>query len=910
VFVVDLSASNAASRTTMASFVDGALAHRPGEDVAGVVDVGRNALVEQPVATLSSFDSFQSSVDPNYTNLQSGLELASAMFPAGYRKRVVLLTDGRQNTGDALFAARLLRSQNIRLDVVPAQSAGGPDVAIDSVTAPPSVHTHERFSVTVTVRSTVSTIAQLNVLGDHALILSKAVRLRAGSNRFSFQHEPLTPGFHILQAHITAPADREPRNDSGSAFVSVQGAPHVLVIAAVPSEASDVLASLRSTGIAADFQQPQQVSPQLSALERYAAIVIVDTAAAAFDPAFLDQLVPYVRDLGHGLVVIGGQDAYGVGGYGGTPLEQVLPVRMDLPNRKELPTAAVALIIESLEEPLPINISKVAGKGVVRLLTERDQVAVDDTPEGTAPGWVVLMQNPTNKAAIYHAIDAMEPGDPITYAPYLQNAYQVLKASHAKVKHIILLGDGDAVSHKYERVVKAIRAGGVTVSTVVTNALSPDEYKTMKEIARWGGGRYYQADDASAVPKIFVREARTVAGSGIIEGSFFPLKVADSPMLRDLHAIPPLDGYVAAAAKPTGQILLVSKKLDPILTGWQFGLGRSVAWTSDAAGLWTKDWLLAPGANRFWANLVSWILPASTSGQLYVATSASAGQGQISVDIPGSLGASPTVTASILGPGSSGHGPYRVSSVRLQPSAPGRYQAAFDAAGAGAYFISVEARGARHAAVGQAGLAVPYPAEYRVAGTNSRFLHALTAAGGGSVIAGPSTVWENNLPAVFDQRALTDLLWLLAILLLPIDIGIRRLVVTRRDLARLWAAFSGLMHPSYPADMEAPIPPIPRPAAGRANRDGATVPTGTAPTTPARALATTGAPTAEPVRPPSHRLVPASSPSRETVAASATAGNSAVAGRADRDGATVSTGTASTTASRLLEAKRRRQQEG
>lgn len=782
VFVADLSASDVGSQSSMKSLINQALAQRPGDDVAGIVSVGRQPLVEQPVSALIGLDAFQSPVDQNYTNLEGGLELANAILTDGYRRRIVMMSDGQQNVGDALGITRLLRSQGVRVDVVPVHVPGGAEVLVDKVDVPSQLRPREHFSLAVTVRSTVETTTGLDIYRDRTLMGSVREPVHVGENRYVFAQAPLPPGSHAYQVQITPAMDTQPENNQGSAFTSVQGPPRVLVIAAARREAASVMASLRSTGIQTDLQSPVQVVPTLGYLQRYAGVVIVDTAADVLGTDLMSQLVPYVRDLGHGLVVIGGQESYGMGGYGQTPLEQALPVKMDLPKRKDLPSAAVALIIESLEEDTQINLSKEAGKGVVNLLTQQDQVAVNDTPFDGSAGWAVPLQHVTNKAAIDAQIAQMNPGDPQTYVPYLQAAFNVLKKTHARVKHIIVLGDGDAEDTSYEQVVRQIRAGGVTVSTVATNGLGMNDFQTMQDIARWGGGRYYQADDAAKIPKIFLREARTVARSGIIEGKFYPQELSANPMLRDIHGVAPLFGYVATTPKPTGEMVLVSQKLDPVLAGWQFGLGRSVAWTSDAAGLWTQRWLQAPGANRFWANLVSWTLPVTQGNHLFVATSSGQGQGQVAVDTPSALGANPTVTARILDPS------LHTTDVQLQPSAPGHFRGSFQANAQGPYFVTVEARGAGHGEAGQAGLDVPYSAEYRTTGTNTPFLHAMAAAGGGSIMTQPQGAWLDNLSPVYAQRSLTAWLWLLALLLLPIDIGVRRLVMSRRDLVAVWNA--------------------------------------------------------------------------------------------------------------------------
>lgn len=813
VMVADLSASDAGMQSSMQRLIDAAAVTRPATDQLGVVAAGREPLVEQPPLPLSGFDGFQTAVNRDYTNLEGALEMAGAVLPDGYRKRVVVMSDGQQNVGDALLAARLLRTEGVRVDVVPVTVPHGPEVLVDRVDVPSQLLPRENFNLTVSLHSTVDTTAQIDVFRDHALIGSRREVVHPGEESYVFRQVPLHSGFHAYTVHITPGIDTETQNNTGSAYTTVLGAPRVLVISAFRGAASNVMASLRSTGLKPDLQLPSQVVPTLSYLQQYQSVVIVDTASDLLGPDLEAQLVPYVRDLGRGLVVIGGQESYGMGGYGQTPLEKVLPVSMNLPKRKNLPSAAVVLIVESLEANDPINISKEAGKGVVGLLTQQDLVAVNDALNyGLGAGtYSVPLQHVTNKARIDAAIDRMQPGDPISYSPFLQSAYNVLKRAHARVKHIILLGDGDAEDPGYEKLLKRIRAGGVTVSTVATNGMGFADYNTMQDIARWGGGRYYQADNVNTIPKIFLREARTVSRSGIISGKFYPQELSANPMLRDLHAVPPLYGYVATTPKPTGEMVLVSKKLDPVLAGWQFGLGRSVAWTSDAAGLWTHDWLLAPGANRFWANLVSWTLPSSSVHHLFVATSSSQGQGNIGVDIPPSLGADPNVIARVLDPS------LHSSTIQLQPTAPGRYSGSFEANGQGAYFVTVEAHGAGHAEAGQSGLDVPYSAEYRITGTNHPFLQDLARAGGGSIISSPRTVWSDNLASAYAVRPLTPWLWLLALLLLPVDIAVRRLIVSRRDLTAIAAALPtrrARVAPATPA-----IAPLHAVRARRSNRE-------------------------------------------------------------------------------------------
>jgi len=770
VFVADLSASDSASRGTMAALINSSLAARGSSDVGGVVSFGRDALVEQPVGPLGGFRGFQGGVDANYTNAATGLDLAGSLLPNGYRSRIVLLSDGRQNVGDALTAARLLHNQGARVDVVPFQQQAGPEVMVDAVQAPSAARPDERFSVHVALKSNVNTTATLLLYRDRGLVQRRTVTLHPGENTFNFSQGPLTPQFHTFDVSVLPAQDTDRQNNSGSSFTLIGGVSRVLVIASIRSEAANVVASLQAAGMQVDVMAPWNVTPTQRFLFRYSAVVIVDSPAEDLGPQLMRQLVPYVRDQGHGLVVIGGEASYGLGDYAQTPLEQALPVSMNLPKRSDIPTVAVVLMIEDLESDRNVLISKVAGKAVVGLLSPQDQVGVNDTPDYETNGWAVPLGPAVNKKAIDRAIDRMIPGDPLDYMYYFHQAEAALKKSKARIKHIIFVGDGDAEDVNQTYVVKQLHAEGITISTVATDdAFGLGNPAAMRRLALAGGGHYYRAHDPTKVPKIFLRETHSISRAGLIQQRFYPKEVAPSPMIRDLQTIPPLTGYVVTEAKPTAEVVLESKLHDPILADWQFGLGRTVAWTSDAAGRWTADWLRSPAAARFWVNLVSWTLPPTASGRLFLSTRSGSGQGTVSADVSSTLGAHPRVTARVVDPS------LHVSTIKMQQTSSSGFSASFPVKVEGSYLVIVQARGKTRTDVGETGLAVPYSIEHRGLGADLPFLREIAAGGGGSIVEHPRQMWVDNLQAIYDQRSLADYLWLAALLLLPLDIAARRL---------------------------------------------------------------------------------------------------------------------------------------
>src|SRR6266851_759559 len=441
VFVGDISASTGTQKAFIEQWINAALKHKGPDDQVGIVAVGRNALVEQSVKTQIDFSQFQSTPDTNYTDLATGLQLAAAILPSDSERRIVLLTDGQQNIGDALQEAQLLQQQGIRLDIVPLPTFSGPEARIDSLDAPTALRTNERFLLHTKIFSTVSQQVILRLYLDQKLILQQSLHLNIGEQEVSFSMLAPSPGFHTFRITLEAPLDTITQNNEAAAFINVQGPPNVLVVEGQPGAGQNIIAALRATKINVAVVTPSEVPISLQDLASYTTVVLADVPALDLGPTRMQVLQSFVRDLGRGLVVSGGENSYGVGGYANTPLEQTLPVKMDIPQHTDTPTLAVVLSGERLESDIGVNISREAAKGVVSLLTPRDYIGVS-AAYGTL---AIPMQHVTNKKAIDNAIDAMNPNDPGSYLPDLVNAESVLLKTDAKIKHVILLGDGDAV---------------------------------------------------------------------------------------------------------------------------------------------------------------------------------------------------------------------------------------------------------------------------------------------------------------------------------------------------------------------------------------------------------------------------------------------------------------------------------
>jgi uncharacterized membrane protein len=773
VFVGDISASTIPQRSFIEQWISTAIKQKRPNDQVGIVAIGSNALVEQSVSSQVDFSHFESTPDTNFTDLAAGLRLAAAILPNDSERHIVLLTDGQQNMEDAIQEAQLLQQQGIRLDIVPLPSTNNPVARIDDLTAPTELHINERFVLHMKLYSNVVQNATLRIYLDQTLLAQPIVHLTGGEQDYEYSMLAPTSGFHTLKVTMDAPVNTNLQADVAAAFINVQGPPKVLVVEGKRGNGSNIISALQASKFDVTRGTPDDVSTSLADLAQYSSIVLVDVPAVALGTDRMQTIQSFVRDLGHGLVVSGGQNSYGVGDYANTPLEETLPVNMEIPQHKDTPSIAVVLIVESLEAPLPINISKEAAKGVVNLLTPRDQVGISSA-YGTL---TVPMLHVTNKSAIDKAIDSMNPNDPASYIPDLQNAEQVLLKTDAKIKHVILLGDGDAFDNYIPQVSKMAHEN-ISVSTVATNATDESDLDTMIQIAQAGRGRFYRADDPSSIPQVLLKETEQAARRNIINETFEPEVVGSHPILTGLSGFPSLDGYVATTPKPQAQQVLISQHDDPVLAVWQYGLGRSVAWTSDALGLWTTRWLQWKNAAQWWANLVTWTLPAQTSS-MDINGHVVGDKGQLTVDLPPGTGENAGSTqqaqAHIIAPDSS------QQTINLQQTASDRWEGSFPTSQVGAYLVQVTWRAARkngeNSLTAQTGLVVPYSPEYQTQGTDMRFLTLLAQAAKGSSLGPNDTakVWDIPLVPVSQTVPLTFWLLALAALLLPLDIAARRL---------------------------------------------------------------------------------------------------------------------------------------
>jgi uncharacterized membrane protein len=786
----DVSASVQSALDTEAATVRRILQQRQGQDRAGVLSFARDPQIETNLTTNPQFGEFQSRPNAHYTDLSAALRLGGSILPDDSRRHIIVVSDGRGNLGDAVAEARLLRAQGIRVDTVALPVPIGAEAYVDRLDAPRTLARGERVDAQAVIVSNSATAATVRWYVDRTLVSAVPISLPAGETSVRQTVTASEPGFHALRVVIDPVRDTYAENNLGEALVQVLGPPRVLLVESTPGEAVSLEAALRSTGIGTATVMPGQLPRSAADLAAYQAVVLVNIPAADLGNPAMALLQASVRDLGTGLVVIGGSDSYGPGGYAGTALETALPVQIQLPQDIQKPPVAVVLVLESAESEQGDQIIRGAAQAVIDQLTPRDRIAVSN---GNMGGFVVPMGALTDKAAVKRQIEAMSLGDPPTYTPDLNAAEQTLLKTSAGVKHIIFLGDGDAYDN-YEPVIKRIHSHGITVSTVAVNA-TPADNAIVQQMAAWGHGRYYNGASLQDVPQIFIKETQQALKPWIVEGRITPRLASLADILPGvpLDSLPVLTGYVATTPRAAADIVLKSPQGDPLLATWRYGLGRVLAWTSDAQGRWSADLLRWPSANRFFGDIVRGSLPEPGDPALQVETQVRGDHTHLLVTAPVTPGA--TVTISAVTPDLSS------ASLTMGATGPGRFEGDLPTDQVGSYLLHVsESAGGAVRHTTTTGLVVPYSPEYRELGTDANRLRAIAQAGGGVLLSDLTQAFRLPLPTVRALTPISQILLVLAILLFPVDVALRRLIFRPEDLPAWRTAWRRAPAAAVPAE--------------------------------------------------------------------------------------------------------------
>lgn len=735
------------------------------EDRAAVVAFGRDTRLLKPF-TMAGIPPSGIKVDAEFTDIQAALETAYSLLP-GSGGRIVLISDGLENSGDSLAQVDLLSNAGIPVDVLPLAAIQGDEVALGNISLPKNTWPGQEVVAEVTVESTVATTAELTLFWGSNLVLRAQVEISPGSQSFSAPLEVQGQSLQRVRASIDPIIDGESRNNFIDGLTFVQAPPRVLVVEGNVGKGEALAGALTAAGLQVDVRPVTNADLSPVTLAAYRAVALADVPAYALQEQEMQALDAFVRVLGGGLVAVGGKTSFGMGLYQDTLLEELLPVAMEVEQKEELPGLDMVLVIDKSGSMSgeKLNMAKNAALRSLGLLKEKDGMGVITFDDGY---YIETCLTPlTDKERIAQAIQNIGEGGGTIIYPALEEAVNMLEGS-AKSKHIILLSDGqEGVQHNYQSLMARAQAAGISVSTIALG--DGADTQRMESLAQMGNGRYYEVIQGQDLPDVFLQETVLAGGDWLVEEDFVPTLLHPGAMALAGNT-PGFGGYIASTPKSLAEVLMATHRDHPLLARWQYGLGRTVAFTSDTYGMWSMDFLAHPGFASLWLDTLNWAAPSGQGGDIALESRLQGAGVEISaLSSPLEEGESLAVTLV------DAQGNEEV--LQLLPAGGGMYTSHLDQVGQGVYLLSAT-RTRDGAVVSQAvgGFAVPYPPEFQIWRYSGRaLLESLAANSGGRVLSEPQEVFAAPTPP---PRKMTDITWwlvLAAIVIWPVDIAMRRL---------------------------------------------------------------------------------------------------------------------------------------
>ncbi|MCS6774276.1 MAG: VWA domain-containing protein [Anaerolineae bacterium] len=811
VFLVDASDSVGRAGVEQAqSFIAQALRamRSDGQDRAAVVLFGANTAIERAPSSDRTLQPFSALVRSTATDLEQAIRLGMSLGAGDSNTRLVLITDGKETRSDGAAAARLAQALGVEVSGVLLPSRTGADVWVERVETPSFADVGQVVPVRIIVQSNQLARAQLSVFADGQLAEQRMVNLVAGQNEFESRFRALQPGLLRFTAQIKAAQDIEPQNDILASATLVLGPPRVLIVEQPGSEESTALrAALQAVNIAFDMVEPRALPNGLQELSRYQSVVLVNVPARLLSERAMLALQRYVRDFGGGLVAVGGPNSFGIGGYFGTALEATLPVESAVRDMQRFPSVSIVIVMDksgsmTAEEGgvLKLRLAAEAAARVAELANDDDEVTV--IAFDTQPVEVIGPFEGRDRSAYLDQILSIAPGGGGIYVyESLLEAEKVVAQTKKRSRFIILLADGNDAENQTgaPELVRRMRETYQATLTVVSIGDGAD-VPFLKALAETGGGRFHLTDKAANLPTIFTEEAALAKRSYLVEKPLFPKRGAASSILAGIAEMPALLGYIATTPKQAAQVVLLAEEGDPLLAVWQYGLGRAAAFTSDASGRWARNWLSWRSFPQFWAQLVRWTMVERQRPSFQVTAEPRGDRVLITAEEAVELPRAVAFRATLL------DAEGNETTATLSPIAPGRYQAEVELSGPGAYLVRANRGGDQEQVL--LPYVQPYSPEYLPNINGADKLREIIALGGGRLLDNPADAFRPLDRPIFERREVAQTLLMLAALLLPADIAVRRLSFGRpanQPLPQVAPAQAGVRPVPLAAQPPAPV---------------------------------------------------------------------------------------------------------
>ncbi len=603
---------------------------------------------------------------------------------------ILLISDGYSNSGrplaDSLALARASNATTFALSLVPEKD----DSSVEISGTNTGVLAGD-YPFRVIVRSAKGYNGSLSVFADERLIYSDTVSSNASAS-IKISHSFLTTGNHILRASIDP--DGQPINDNYQKAVYVVPKPEVLLVTNVSSPLAVSLKDLYRLTVSSDLPQT---------LDGYKAVVLDDVPYRSH----LNRLGEYVRE-GGGLVVVGGENSYDLGGYSNSELERFLPVR-SVPSLFE-GGKTLAIVLD-----ISFSLLTARTRDGTTLLDYEKALAVEllKSPDlqdykvglivfGTR-AYNVLDPVPLSRSRQIMSERIMALGPAGTENSHLDRglelAWDMLNASGGQGE-LLVLSDGNLYNYPevLERSAQLLRQMNVDTRLIQVQAF-PGMTGKFYDLAAQTGSNFTQFVYPDSL-------TTSLEGAGLEEttspeqmAAYAAMTVSKNHYITaglDLNAN--VTGFNDVTPKPGAERLVALADGKPVLTVWRYGLGRVAALTADNGNIWAGS-LYSRESSPVISSTLNWAIgdPRPEKGRL----EADDGWQGTPLSVTINSDARPVI------PGA-----------EVEKVGDNRYTATFTPNSSGIYYI------------GSYGLAVNYPLEFRDVGYNPELSNLIMAAGG------------------------------------------------------------------------------------------------------------------------------------------------------------------------------------
>jgi len=710
-------------------------------------------------------------------DLASALELSLGLLGETDGGRIAVVASGAQTRGEVARVLPELAARGTPVDVLPLGGVPDGEVLLESLALPPQLRQGDRFRLEGVIYSRAAKPATVRLWREGQLSGEQRVQLSPGHNRIETDLSEEEAGRYLYEYEVVADADVFRQNNRDGVVAVVLPQARVALITPQPQWGQVLADALAVQGIAAEVMAPVEAPFALEGLLSYDAVVLANVPAIDLHTEQQALLETWVRGHGGGLLILGGENSFGPGGYYRTPLERVSPLSSRIP--REAPQVAMLFVLDrsgSMQQQVDgisrLDIAKQATVDATELLHPQSLVGV--VVFDSAATTLLPLQPLGTNAGVAAALGPLQPGGGTSIYPGLEAAYAQMRAVDATTRHIVVMTDGLSEPDAFDALLDRITADEITVSAVSIGQGA--DTRLLQNIARRGGGAFHATTDFRALPSILSQEALLLSSTPVEEISFRPRwRDRQAAFLQGLpDALPPISGYVQTSRKPAATLHLLGPEDDPILASWRYGLGRVVAFASHGAGAWTRAWLDTPSYPLLWSQAVRWVLPPVAKPGLHLELTRRGDEVEVEVQAvseTGEVAAGLQLEASFSLAGTE----FR-SALALSETAPGRYRGRFVAEGPGRYRVRIvaetEAETPPFTPV-TGDIYLGYPARYAFGAHDAERLQGLAAATGGRVLFGDEPLLTGAAPLRWRWSPAWPLWTLLALTLLAAELTLR-----------------------------------------------------------------------------------------------------------------------------------------